>query len=67
MFPSAPQKKEIFPSNPFAEATVTVKFEELPAFTVAVSGVTDGRKSQTCSVADTECVNGLLRPLMVKG
>ena len=53
--------------KPLAEVTVMVKVADPPAFTVAVVGVTEGRKSQTCNVAEAEWLNGLLAPVIVNG
>ncbi|MGA6949978.1 MAG: hypothetical protein WBY96_03195 [Candidatus Sulfotelmatobacter sp.] len=55
------------PSKPFAEATVTVKVADPPTLTVALVGETEGRKSQTCNVAETEWLRGLLTPVIVNG
>ena len=67
MFPGAPQEKVTFALKPFAEATVTVKVADPLEFTVALVGATDGRKSQTCNVAEAEWVSGLLTPVIVNG
>jgi hypothetical protein len=44
-------EKLTVPLKPFTGETVTLKFAEPPAFTVALVGLTDGVKSDTCSWA----------------
>jgi hypothetical protein len=43
------QEKLTMPSNPLTGETVTVKFADPPALTVALAGATEALKSQTCS------------------
>jgi hypothetical protein len=45
------QEKFTVPLKPFTGETVTLKFAEPPAFTVALVGLTEGVKSDTCSWA----------------
>ena len=60
------QPKFTVPVYPFTGDTVTLKFAEPPAFTVAVLGDMEPLKSQTCSVAELLCIAGLLVPVIVK-
>ena len=55
------------PSNPLTGEIVTVKFADPPAFTLAVVGLTDPVKSQTCSSAEAVCTIGELVPVIVSG
>jgi hypothetical protein len=59
------QAKLTTPVKPFTEETVTVMLAALPEFTVAIAGLTEGLKSQTCSWAAVVCVRGGLTPVMV--
>lgn len=57
------QKKLTPPLNPFTGVTVTLKVAEPPTFTVALVGLTDPVKSQTCNCAVAVCVTGELAPV----
>lgn len=56
-------EKFTLPLNPLTGVVLTVKFAELPAFTLALVGLTDPVKSQTCNCAVAVCVSGALTPV----
>jgi hypothetical protein len=53
------------PLNPFRGDTSTLKFADPPALNVAVSGLTEAAKSETCTCAVAVCVIGPLVPVTV--